>query len=79
MLQSQTNVIIIIKILDEPNYEKSCLYALKKDPKNMQEVIKLKYTGKTKISHDTFIFHYNLPNKEMTLGLKIGEHIAIEY
>lgn len=54
------------------------LYELKKKPDDLQEVIKLKYIGKKQISPNTFIFTYELPNKDMCLGLNLGQHIAIE-
>ncbi len=32
-----------------------------------------------KLTHDTIIFTFLLPNTHKKLGLKVGEHIEIEY
>ena len=44
----------------------------------MNETIDFKYIKKTQISHDTFIYTYEIPNN-LTLGLNLGQHLAIEY
>lgn len=56
----------------------SALHNLKKDPKDMNEVVKFKYVEKKQISHDTFIYTYEI-EKGLCLGLNLGQHIAIEY
>ena len=43
----------------------------------MSEQIEVKYIEKKVITHDTFIFVYQLP-ATMHLGLELGKHIAIE-
>jgi hypothetical protein len=43
----------------------------------MNEAIEFKYIDKVQISHDTFIYSYEIPDN-MTLGLNLGQHIAIE-
>ena len=53
------------------------LFELKKNPKDMQEVVKLKLIKKVQISHNTFIFSFEIPNN-LTLGINVGQHIAIE-
>mmetsp|Transcript_358 Transcript_358/g.344 ORF Transcript_358/g.344 Transcript_358/m.344 type:complete len:298 (-) Transcript_358:78-971(-) len=57
---------------------KGALYELKTNPTDIQEMIKLKYIKKTKVSHNTFIFSYEFANKDIPLGLNIGQHIAID-
>lgn len=58
--------------------KKGALYEMKKNPDDMNEVIKFKFIEKKQISHDTFIYTYELP-EGMNLGLNLGQHIAIEY
>jgi hypothetical protein len=53
------------------------LFQLKKNPNDKEEVLEVKYINKKQISPDTFIYTYELPEK-MTLGLNLGQHIAIE-
>ena len=44
----------------------------------MQEVIQLKLIKKIQVSHNSFVFTFELENKDMYLGLQLGQHIAIE-
>ena len=44
----------------------------------MNEALELKYIEKKQITHDTFIYIYEIPN-DLPLGLNLGQHIAIEY
>ena len=53
------------------------MYELKNDKSDLQEVIEFKYIAKKQITHDTFIYTYEIP-KDLTLGLNIGQHLAIE-
>lgn len=50
---------------------------LKKNPEDASEVLEFKYISKKQISHDTFIYTYEIPNN-YNLGLNLGQHIAIE-
>ena len=50
---------------------------MKKNPKDIDEVLRIKYVGKKQVSHDTYIFTFMLPD-DLTLGLNLGNHIAIE-
>lgn len=34
---------------------------------------------KQAITHDTYLFVFGLPDPEITLGLEVGQHIAIQY
>ena len=34
---------------------------------------------RTKLTHDTYIFRYGLPEEDMTLGLPVGGHVIIKY
>jgi hypothetical protein len=43
----------------------------------MNEVLEFKYIERNQISHDTFIYVYEIPNG-LPLGLNLGQHIAIE-
>jgi hypothetical protein len=53
------------------------LKELKKDSNDMSETIEFKLIDKKTVSHDTFIFVYEIP-KNMYLGINVCEHIAIE-
>jgi hypothetical protein len=44
----------------------------------MNEVLEFKYIEKKEITHDTFIYVYEIP-QNLTLGINLGQHIAIEY
>ena len=46
----------------------------KRGPTKMQ----CQLVEKDKLTHDTIIFTFTLPNQKKTLGLKVGEHIEIE-
>jgi hypothetical protein len=50
---------------------------LKNDTNSIDEVIEFNYIEKKQISPDTFIYTYEIP-KNLTLGLNLGQHIAIE-
>ncbi len=54
------------------------LYQLKKDPNDKDETLEFKYIKKEQVTHDTFIFTFELP-ENMNLGLNLGQHVAIEY
>lgn len=56
---------------------KGALHELKQNFIN-NELISFKLMNKKKITHDTFIFTFELP-KDMFLGLNLGNHISIEY
>jgi hypothetical protein len=64
---------LLVKLPDKSG----ALHCLKKNPNDMNEVIGLKYLERKQISPDTIIFIYEIPN-ELTLGLNLGQHIAIE-
>jgi hypothetical protein len=53
------------------------LFELKKNPIDINEQLEFKYIEKKQISHDTFIYVYEIP-QGLTLGLNLGQHIAIE-
>jgi hypothetical protein len=57
--------------------KKGALFELKNNADDNGEVLEFKYIEKTQVSHDTFIFTYEIPNG-LTLGLNLGHHIAIE-
>lgn len=57
-----------LKVLGSPN---------KLLKKGAQGTLPLKLVEKTSISHDTRMFRFALPQKEMTLGLPIGQHISV--
>jgi ribosomal protein L9 len=45
-------------------------------PKNSDDQISLKLREKTKVSDDTFVFKFDLNNKEAVFGLPIGKHVV---
>ena len=51
---------------------------MKKDPNDLNEPIKLKLISKIQVNHNSYIFKFQLPDKEMPLGCNIGEHISFE-
>jgi hypothetical protein len=53
------------------------LFELKKNQDDINEQLEFKYIDKKQISHDTFIYVYEIPG-DRTLGLNLGQHIAIE-
>ena len=53
------------------------MHELKNNKDDLQELIEFKYIANKQISHDTFIYTYEIP-KDLTLGLNIGQHLAIE-
>lgn len=53
------------------------LKVLKKNPDDNSETIKFKLIEKKKVSHDTFIFVFEIPDDNY-LGINICEHISIE-
>jgi hypothetical protein len=71
------NCIILYIIIDCLPEKKGALFELKKDANSIDEALEFKYINKTQISHDTFIFTYEIENN-LTLGLNLGHHIAIE-
>jgi hypothetical protein len=64
--------------LDQLPDKTGALNDLKKNINDASEVIEFKYIQKTQISPDTSIYTYEIPNG-LTLGLNLGQHIAIEY
>ena len=50
---------------------------MKKNKNDPQEVIQLKLIEKKQISHDTFIFSFEIPNN-LELGINVCQHIALE-
>jgi hypothetical protein len=53
------------------------LQKLKKNPGDMNEVLEFKYIENKEITHDTYIYVYEIP-QNLTLGINLGQHIAIE-
>ena len=53
------------------------LFKKRKNPDDKQEAVVFKLINKKQISHDTFIFSFNLP-EDSYLGINLGQHIAIE-
>lgn len=43
------------------------------------KTLKVKLVDKKHITHDSIVFTFLLPEKDKKLGLKIGEHIEIQY
>ncbi len=58
--------------------ETGVLFQLKKNPKDPQEIINFKLIKKVQVSHNTFVFTFEFPDKNLPLGIQIGQHIAIE-
>lgn len=52
-------------------------FQLKKDSSDIEETLSFKYIEVKQISHDTFIYRYEIPHK-MNLGLQVGQHLAID-
>ena len=40
--------------------------------------MKVPLSKKVKLTHDTYLFVYDLPEKDITLGLGVGHHIVIQ-
>lgn len=57
---------------------KGALFELKKNPNDLNEQIKLKLIGKIQVNHNSYIFKFELPDKNMPLGINLGQHIAFE-
>lgn len=53
------------------------IHALKRDPHDKSETIPFKLIHKKQITHDSFIFTFELPHN-MYLGIDLGQHLAIE-
>ena len=49
--------------------------ALQNSPKDEDGWIKLKLVKRTKVTHDTYYFRFEFPNKDMEFGLPIGGHV----
>lgn len=60
--------------------ESGVLFELKQNSKDLQEVLRFKLIKKTQISHNSFIFSFQFPKggEDKTLGIQIGEHIAMD-
>ena len=52
-------------------------YELRKNPEDSKELVSFKLISKTQISHDTFIFTFQLPENKY-LGINVGHHVIIE-
>lgn len=50
-------------------------------PKNLfsSKFIKCRLAEKSQISHDSYIYRFMLPDPNQTLGIKIGQHIKLQY
>lgn len=50
-------------------------------PKNLfsSKFIKCRLAEKNRISHDSYIYRFMLPDPNQTLGIKIGQHIKLQY
>ncbi len=70
------NIILIYILVKLPD-KSGALFKLKKNPDDTFEALDLKYIEKKQITHDTFIYIYEIPDN-LTLGLNLGQHIAIE-
>ena len=75
--EPSSNCNFSLKFLDCLAENKGALFELKKDPNSTDETLEFKFIEKSQVSHDTFIYTYEIPNN-MTLGLNLGQHIAIE-
>lgn len=53
------------------------IYELRKNPEDMKELVAFKLINKKQISHDTYIFTFELPTNKY-LGVNVGHHIIIE-
>jgi NAD(P)H-flavin reductase len=49
--------------------------ALQRMTKDKDDNISLRLQKKIKITHDTYIFRFEFPNSEHTMGLPIGNHV----
>lgn len=56
------------------NFEADNYGALQTMPKNDRNCISLKLKQKIKLTHDTFIFRFDIPNNK-EFGLHIGGHV----
>lgn len=51
-------------------------------PKALSNLREKKYftlVKKDQISHDTYTFKFALPSEDMILGIKVGEHILLQF
>ena len=58
--------------LFRPDFRNGALQTLEK---NKDGQISLKLKTKIKISHDTYIFRFEFPDIEMSMGLPVGNHV----
>ena len=65
-------LILVLSILF---IEKSALGKLPKKG----DLLQVPLLEKIKLSHDTYVFKFSLPEKDDVLGIKVGEHIKIQY
>jgi hypothetical protein len=72
MVESETNSINYILPTNT-----GAIYELKNNPEDLKEIVPFKLISKTQISHDTFIFTFELPENKY-LGVNVGHHIIIE-
>lgn len=54
------------------------LFRLKAMKGNRQKLT-VELVEKNQLTHDTIVFTFTLPSSRSKLGLKVGEHIEIEY
>ena len=53
------------------------IFGLRKNPEEVKELVSFKLISKTQITHDTFIFTFELPENNY-LGINLGHHVIIE-
>ena len=53
------------------------IYSLRKNPEDVKELVPFKLISKTQVTHDTFIFTFELPSNNY-LGINPGHHVIIE-
>lgn len=68
-----SNLIMLVQV----DLSKSALTVLKLNKNDPQETLKFKLVNKVQISHDTFVFTFEIPNN-LELGINVCQHIALE-
>jgi len=59
-----------------PSYS-GAFYELRKNQEETKELVSFKLISKTQITHDTYIFTFQLPENKY-LGINVGHHVVIE-
>jgi hypothetical protein len=77
-MSEKANVYLTLIFLDVLPEGTGALFALKKNPKDMNEQITVKLVERKEVSRDSIIYTFEFPS-DMTLGLNVCKHIAIEY